>query len=892
MGLVFVGQTLISFALSYAAARLLRPKDKSLARDEKPTTTSERGTRIPLLLGRDKVGPVIGWAGDRSIKKERLQGGKSLEGPKQNVYYERSWHQLLVGPTHRLHRVRQHGKVIFRGPIDSVSHPSGSTLSCGKEGSFRIFWGEPDQPINGPPDFVLSDSLAAASRVSIASAWPWITYVDWISKRLGPSPTWQLLDYELECRPTASPLSGSSPWIEPTRSLSSTQRPVVLITNGVAGSATIVVAGDVTQEFYNGLLLRLIGNSGAPDQDLYVLSSEYVQYTGEPPNLVLVDQTTITLADTLLGAANNGSIAVYVDGQDDGPNPAHALYQLMFSAWPRGYAMSLDNFNIGTLEEVGVVMAQERLSTHVLMRDGQDFKGAIASVMQDAGIMISFQDGEYRFRALRTEVIIPQLSEDITSGPPPERKVNHGDRPATTTSYSFKDRARGFRASTIQFNDDGVAELVRRAASRPVNIDTARDFATASRVAERRGMEDTGTPAVFQVIAARDARDVMPGRVIQVANIPGTLRVLARTLDFQSSKATLDCTISAQVESGSSFQTTPGGGTTGPGSGLYPDPMARIVEVPAHLLISQTQQLIVIPRVRATVATLGADLWISGDNAAYTQVGQDLSACAGGVLLTSLSSTGPVQMEQGPTFRVVGPDVATILDLTTATIDWKKGRLVCVIGDEICFARSVTAIGGDQYRIDGLIRARYDTPRENHPIGQSALLFEHGSLPLIEDLLLSPSVTLWAKTQPFASESLDLANMAAISRVLRGKGPVPMPVGGLRTRNCSSSYRTGEAIDLLWMYRSPTNPRTGAGMQGAGERCGESPPRGEFTLRFRTTGGILRRTIAGIAVPQYVYQNSQLVQDFTAEPTSLRCAVEEVSGGYSSGELEITIVRA
>lgn len=891
MGLAFAGQALISFALSYAAARLLRPRDKGLARDDKPTTTSERGARIPLLIGRDRVGPIIGWAGDRHIKKERIQGGKSLESPKQNVYYERSWHQLLVGPAHRLHKVRQHGKVIFRGPIDPVSHPSGSTISCGKEGSFRIFWGEPDQPVNGPPDFLLADSLAATTRVGVASRWPWCVYLDWISKRLGTSPTWSLLDYEMECRP-ATPLSGSAPWIEPTRTLSGSPIVVLNITNGTAGTATITVQGDHTSEFYNGVLLRLSGNTTAPDQNLFVLDSTYVQYIGTPPTLTLVNETTITLSETLLGAAPNGLVEAWLDGEDDGPNPAHAMYQLLFDHWPRGYAIPVENFNLLTLQEVGAVMAAERLSTHVMVRDGQDYLGAVAAIMQDAGIMISMQDGEWRFRALRQETIIAQLTEDVTSGPPPERKVNHGDRPATTSSYTFRDRQRGYRTSTIQFNDDGVAELVRRATSRPVDVVGARDFKTASRIAERRGMEDGGTPGVFQVVAAREARDLAPGRVIKVTGIPGSLRVMARTIDFMSSKTTLDCTIASQVTSGSDFQTQPGGGTTGPSTGLYPDPIARVVEVPAHLLLSQTQQLILMPRLRATTATLGADLWISGDGTTYTQVGQDLSACAGGVLLTALSSTDPALMEQGPVFRVVGPDIGTVLDLTTALLDWRKGRLLCVIGNEICFARSVTAIGGDQYRVDGLIRARYDTTRDAHPVGDSILLFERGSLPVIDDPLLAPGATLWSKTQPFASESLDLASMAATSRVLRGKGPVPMPITALRTRNCSNSFRTGESIDLQWCYRSPLVSRTGAGMQGAGERCGESPPRGEFTVRFRTSGGILRRTFASITVPQFTYSNSQMVGDFLSEPTSLKCSVEEVLGGYSSGELEITIVRA
>lgn len=892
MGVTFVAQALISFALSYAASRLLAPKNKSLARDDKPTTTSERGSRLPLLIGRERVGPILAWAGDRHIKKERIPGGKGLETPKQNIYYERGWHLLVVGPAYRLHRIRQHGKVIFNGPIDSVSHPSGSTLSCGKEGTFRIFWGETDQPVNGPPDFTVNDSLAKSSRVAIASRWPFYCYVEWLDKRLGTSPAWQLLDYELEVRPIGSPLTGSSPWIEPTRTLSTQPYSVTAVANGVAGTASIEVAGDRTAEFRNGVLLRLSGNSGVADRDFYVLDSSYIQYTGLPPTLTLVDRTTIVLADTMAGATVSGQIRSYADGLDDGVNPAHLLYQLLFRSWPHGYALSTDAFDLESLNECGVTFAAERLSSHLYLQDGQDFLGAVSAVMQDAGIMVSLVDGKWKFRALRAETSIVVVPDDVLSGPPPERRTNHGDRPSTTSSFRFRDRARGYRTSTVSVSDNGVAEYVARTTSRPVELELARDFDTASRIAERRGMEDQGTPATFDVTAGRECREITPGRAIQVAGIPGTLRVVSRKIDALSSKVVLHCALDYQGSSTSSFITSEGGGINVDAGAIYPDPVARIVEIPAHLLASQSQQLIVVPRLRATDSVLGADIHLSGDNVSYFQVQQDIGVTAGGLLLAPMLATDPVLQENGPVFTTVGPDIGAVPDLTTDILNWRRGRLLCVIGGEICFIRSITALGGAQYQLNGLIRARYDTPRVAHAAGESVLIFEYDALPTITDPLLVPNAPIWVKTQPFASSSIDLSSITAITATLRGKGPVPMQPPTLRTSNNSNSFRAGEQIDLRWTYRSPRSPRTGAGMQGAGEPVGISAPMGQFTLRFKnSTGTITRREVTGLTTPSYSYSNAQMVQDFTGEPTSLRVSVEEVLGGYVSGETEIVITK-
>lgn len=196
---VELGLLALGIGLSLASSILLKPKSKSGLTDKEPTTLASRGAYLPLVIGRRMIGSLFGWAGDRSVKKESARGGKGGlggGGEKTKIFYEAGWHQLCVGPAYALHKIKQDGKVIYDVAINSTTTPSGSVIDLGKEGTFTIYWGETNQPVN--------TFLGAVTRVGIASRWPKCCYIEWNKKRLGTSPRWPSLEYEIEVRPATT----------------------------------------------------------------------------------------------------------------------------------------------------------------------------------------------------------------------------------------------------------------------------------------------------------------------------------------------------------------------------------------------------------------------------------------------------------------------------------------------------------------------------------------------------------------------------------------------------------------------------------------------------------------------------------------------------------------
>lgn len=176
-----------------------KPKDE-FTLDKTPTTLSLRGTWANYVIGTRVVAPQFCFAFDRVIRQEKSpNGGASGAGvfgalgsggksPKFNVYYESAWHVLALGPGESLNWIREGGAEVWRGPITPQNTPSGTDVTT-PIGVFTIYWGEEDQPINE----YLGDRLP----FNVRSQWPLLMYVVWKDKRLGTSPRWQQLEYEI-----------------------------------------------------------------------------------------------------------------------------------------------------------------------------------------------------------------------------------------------------------------------------------------------------------------------------------------------------------------------------------------------------------------------------------------------------------------------------------------------------------------------------------------------------------------------------------------------------------------------------------------------------------------------------------------------------------------------
>lgn len=897
----------ISVGLAFAAQALLKPKDKSFIKDDKPTTLAVRGAFLPYLIGRRRVGAIFCWAGDRFSQKEKISGGGKggvlkAPVPKTLVYYESCWHSLCLGPVFRLHRIYQAGSIIYEGPIDSVSHPSGSTINT-LDGDCTIYWGQEDQPVNmylGSAGHVVD-----STGTPIQSRWPFICYVVWRDKRLGGSPIWPLIEYDVETRIQESSFCSGPPWIENSKILTGSAFPIHGVINGVPGVNAITVLGKVDYAFRNGGFAQIAGNVAGVNGTYKILKVLHGRGSYDPGGAAgpvsesIKSTTTIYLDATLTGATVSGTIQAYAFGDDDGVNPAHAAAQLLFGKNPQGLSLDPADFDLNTLDDLSQICVDEGLSCSLISLNGDTLEGLLASVMQDVGFIIPWDvsRGKYVFRTIRLEdpADVTAVDPDIMLPPKAEISVVQGEKPVDKIIFIFSDRDRNYRDMTIQIDDDSQETLLEFQRIQKVQLPSVISFNVANRVAERRAVEALSGGSAVSFKFNRGARFFVPGQAFTVPGYPGTYRVERMVIDDSlSGVVSIRAIVDVWGSKASTFTNPGSGGTQPPGVIPVEDLAYDFIEVPSH--VSPGAERIIVPRIRGSNMIVGADIWLSRDDATYSRAADDDSAFTGGLLNAQLEADTFQYLGQGPVITALGPDIASVLDLSGDLPSFGAGRQLCIIDNEIFYLKKVTALGGDQYRLDGLLRARFDTQRAVHP-AQSAVFIFLDDVLQIDDALLSPAQVLYMKPQPKTTISIPLSEVAPVQKTLVGKGVTPMAIEILCAADAAApkfipnnGWPIGGGALIKWAYRSYELSRSGAGLQGYGKPAGTSGTQGDFTIRMKTTGDVLKKEYSS-STPDFSYSQALMVADFGAEPAAFKVEVLNINGGLAGPSRVITVNR-
>lgn len=174
-----------------------RNANRNQPADETPTTISTRGTRIPLVMGRQIVGPVVAWAADRETRKKSRKVGL-FSKTSEIIYYEGGMHILCVGPVKKIHSIRGSDGPVYDTVIDFASTPNGTEITTEDHGTFRVYNGNRVQGI---------DSYLAG-QTDINSGYPDLCYIVWDKYKMGGSPRWDNLVYEVEAFCEGTELGG------------------------------------------------------------------------------------------------------------------------------------------------------------------------------------------------------------------------------------------------------------------------------------------------------------------------------------------------------------------------------------------------------------------------------------------------------------------------------------------------------------------------------------------------------------------------------------------------------------------------------------------------------------------------------------------------------------
>jgi hypothetical protein len=135
-------------------------------------------------------------------------------------------------------------------------------------------------------------------------------------------------------------------------------------------------------------------------------------------------------------------------------------------------------------------------------------------------------------------------------------------------------------------------------------------------------------------------------------------------------------------------------------------------------------------------------------------------AQAGGTTNGSLSNVATT----GPAFTALGPDIAQVEDLSSDTASFNAGRQILMIvstaGTEICYVDSITSLGGSNWQINNLVRARQGTTALTHPAGARVYIFSFDDVPKVSDVVIYSGATVYVKPVP---DGVSLADVTAKS---------------------------------------------------------------------------------------------------------------------------------
>jgi len=716
--------TAVAIALAYTASYLYAKSNKpKTLRDTKPTTLSERGSYIPLVIGTRRVGPVVAWAGNR--RTQTSSSGKT-------TYYERAMHLLCVGPARKLHKIYLNGKNILPAPLDSTTTPSGSLITLPhSRGSFVIYWGESDQPIN--------TYLGDAGRVGVSSRWPYMCYIEWRNKVLGTSAIWPVLEYEIEVCAGYTPLSQSSQWLD----------------NGTSTGINPAHA-----------LFQLLT---APYPHGVGLSHSYVDSISLEAFGVLCE--TEHLPMNLFAQDGTAAIKKIAEIMQDAgvfiPQAAHFLKFL--SIRPVTEAVPELDESVCQLDQIEIksALGPQEASRIIYMYLDRSLNYDQADIVNDNdGVCV----GSPRTRQV-----------DLSSVTDREVAVKIADRRAAEDHANMSRLkitcTRGIRAvcpgQVVSLPDIGQLRIVSKKLdplSSRVELECVQDLYGIDPSSltppvppePQGGSEDAEKDTAFTFRETTEPSDSGPS--IEVFRIRAHGQVTGSMIYGSMN--------------GSSYQLIGYQDNYASGGPLTTALVQGNYSLVSITVLTKTLQV----TGDASDLQAGDKITITGtsdgtqDDTELTVVSATFDGPNTSVIVSEAipgsDSTGGTfictMIENGPVFEASNDDIADVLDLSGDVSLWQAGKQQCMIEDELIYLRNITALGGDTYRLDGLLRAQQGTTQAAHASGKYAFIMDADLLTSLSSSVLTAG-TLIVKSVPFNEDSVvDIASVTGVTKTLVG----------------------------------------------------------------------------------------------------------------------------
>ena len=574
--------------------------------------------------------------------------------------------------------------------------------------------------------------------------------------------------------------------------------------------------------------------------------------------------------------------ATDASAQNEGVNPAHAIYQLLTAPSPHGAGVPTDAIDTGSLEALGQMFAEEHTPIRVLAQDGATVADMLSEILQEMGVFMVQVGGKLAFIPVRAvdPDSIPTLTADALVAPDPEITFDQGPLDADRITFLYSDRTRNFKPMPAVIDEDaGDGEGVGIRKTSDVNLQTVIDRITAQKVADRRQFEQMAQKSEYVFKVGFSGRAIEPGQPFKVANL-GQMRAASKTMDSTSAPVVIKAVLDQ-------YSVDPTGyfvGDQGIGGGAgrsTADLSVKVIEAPYP--ISGDRIALVVARLRSNPAATSATVWVSTDNTTYTQIGGQGGWAYGGELRDDIEADGTTIVDVGPEIVSVNGDIARALDLSADAGRWLTGDQVMLIDDEIIFVKAVEAYGTN-YRARGMVRARWGTARARHAAGTTAYIMRRSDVVAQAGPILDAGGVVYVKVQPAGTMLSDI-EPAVVS--LDGRAHAPYRVDNIGPA-AAAAYAD---VEIAWTYRVRSGAGAACAERGWGEAIGAAPaPEGVFVVSIvdPSDGSVVRT--ATVSDPAYTYTSSDRTSDFGGgEPAGFVVRVANVLGAWSSPVVEQTV---
>lgn len=640
------------------------------------------------------------------------------------------------------------------------------------------------------------------------------------SQTIWHMPAWHILCPGIVSRLISIEDNGEEVW-RPTEPLTPSNTP----------SGSVVDAGKLgTFEIY----------WGEPDQPISSFLAEKIGVASRWPGVCHIVWTDGRLGNTRLWPQRkyeverayecvSGLSCPYMldDGVSRGVNPAWALLTLFSAEFPDGMDRDTTQVDRVFLDDLCRVCSSEHLPMNALASDGDTADKLLQGMMADIGFVLYDNRGVLSGRVLRPPTsAVPILDDDVVQAPDLEAGINHDPDAISQVAYLFKDEDRRWRDSDVTYWGDNQAGGQNFGNPGQFQLTTPTHASVATKIAARRIQEVRGDRSTKSLKALRNASRLLPGDPFILSGV-GPFRVASVQRDTMSASTTIECFLDSYAVDPVLL---PDDALPDLGGGLSAakDLAFAWMELPASVAGAEVSAISVL-RIRAHGGMASARVWGSADGGDFISFGSQNYASAGGLLLSAISSSTDDVVSVLSTFEALNSDVLQVQNLSGDTASWNGGSQVLVIGAEVLYLQSVSAIPqvawssghiysvgdrvvplgtptglsyvcttagtsgsseptwprarlgtvtdgtahwearGHVYQLNGAIRARNGTAKVAHAIGDVAFIARASGLQMLTSPSLQPGVSLCVKTQPFSGGAgIDLSTVSAVCGTFLG----------------------------------------------------------------------------------------------------------------------------